>query len=91
MAPERFSIGEIQPSFDIYALACVLYQCLTGQPPTPATPSNKSPSDTWSPHHHNPSEERNTIPTAMDHVITTGLAKQPTDRYPTAIDMATAA
>ena len=29
-----------------------------------------------------PSADRDTVPTAMDQVIATGLAKPPTDRYP---------
>jgi hypothetical protein len=91
MAPERFSTGEIQPSSDIYALACVLYQCLTGQPPYPGdTLEQVAVGHMVAPPPH-PSEERDTIPTAMDNVIATGLAKQPTDRYPTAIEMASAA
>jgi predicted Ser/Thr protein kinase len=91
MAPERFSTGETNPASDIYALACVLYQCLTGHPPYPGdTLEQLAVGHMVAPPPH-PSEERPTIPTALDHVIATGLAKQPTDRYPSTLDMATAA
>jgi predicted Ser/Thr protein kinase len=91
MAPERFSTGESKPSADIYALACVLYQCLTGQPPYPGdTLEQVAVGHMVAPPPH-PSEDRDTIPTAMDHVIVTGLAKQPTDRYPTTTELAAAA
>jgi serine/threonine protein kinase len=91
MAPERFNAGETQPSSDIYALACVLYQCLTGQPPYPGdTLEQVAVGHMVAPPPH-PSKERDSIPSAMDHVIETGLAKQPADRYPTALEMAGAA
>ncbi|EUA30461.1 phosphotransferase enzyme family protein [Mycobacterium xenopi 4042] len=35
MAPERFSSDEVTHSADIYSLACVLAECLTGSPPYP--------------------------------------------------------
>jgi serine/threonine protein kinase len=91
MAPERFNTGESAPSSDIYALACVLYQCLTGELPFPGSTLEQVAVSHMVMPPPRPSQERNTIPTAMDSVIATGLAKQTTDRYPTAVEMAAAA
>ena len=91
MAPERFSTDEIHPSSDIYALACVLYECVTGQQPFPGNTLEKIASGHIFMPPPRPSEVSSTVPTALDEVIATGLAKTPSDRYPTAVDMASAA
>ena len=91
MAPERFSTDEIHPSSDIYALACVLYECVTGQQPFPGNTLEKIASGHIFMPPPRPSEISRTVPTALDEVIATGLAKTPSDRYPTAVDMASAA
>ncbi len=90
MAPERFSSGDVHPSSDIYALACVLYQCLTGQQPFPGNTLEQVAVGHMVTPPPRPSE-RAPIPRALDQVVATGLAKQPADRYPTAVEMASAA
>jgi serine/threonine-protein kinase len=91
MAPERFNTREIQPSSDIYALACVLYQCLTGELPFPGTTLEQIAVGHMVIPPPKPSEDRDTVPTALDDVVATGLAKQPTDRYQSTVEMAAAA
>jgi serine/threonine protein kinase len=91
MAPERFSSDQTNPSSDIYALACVLYECITGQQPFPGDTFERVASGHIFMPPPRPSEITRTVPTALDAVIATGLAKQPSERYRTAVDMASAA
>ena len=91
MAPERFSNDEVTYRADIYALACVLYECLTGAPPYRAD----SATTLVTAHLMNPipqaSTARSGIPKAFDAVIARGMAKKPEERYASAGDLAQAA
>ena len=91
MAPERFSNDEVTYRADIYALACVLFECLTGAPPY----RSDSASMLVTAHLMEPvpqaSAKRSGIPRALDAVISRGMAKKPEDRYASAGDLALAA
>ncbi|MDP7705439.1 sensor domain-containing protein [Mycobacterium sp. TY815] len=91
MAPERFSNEEVTYRADIYSLACVLYECLTGGPPYRAD----SAGSLVTAHLMNPvpqvSAARAGIPKSFDAVIARGMAKKPEDRYSSAGDLALAA
>jgi len=73
---------------DVYALGCVLYHCLTGQPPFPDShPVRQMMRHTKEP--PRPLEElRQDIPYALDLSTRTMLAKRPEDRFETAVDVA---
>jgi serine/threonine-protein kinase len=92
MAPERFSGDEVTHSADIYSLACVLAECLTGSPPYPTDSMERLIASHLMQPPPRPSELRpGKIPPALDHVIAKGMAKSPAERYHSAGELVRAA
>ncbi|MGH3958179.1 serine/threonine-protein kinase PknD [Mycobacterium sp.] len=92
MAPERFSSDEVTYRADIYSLACVLAECLTGSPPYRGETIERLIAAHLTQPSPRPSELRpGRVPAALDEVIARGMAKNPDDRYRSAGDLATAA
>ena len=91
MAPERFSDDEVTYRADIYALACVLHECLTGGPPYRSDSASVLVTAHLMDPIPQPSTQRAGIPKAFDAVIARGMAKKPEDRYASAGDLALAA
>lgn len=90
MAPERFTDRDLSYSVDTYALACVLFEALTGSPPYRGKGPSLMTAHMTQPIPR-PSSVRPGIPGALDAVIARGMAKNPADRYPTAGDFGVAA
>lgn len=91
MAPERYSAGPPDPRSDVYSLACVLYQALTGELPYPGRSTEEQVRGHLTIPPPRPSIQRPGLPTQFDAVIATGMAKNPDERYPTTRDLALAA
>jgi len=90
MSPEQAAGEEVDGRSDVYALGVVLYEMLTGQAPF----GGKTAAQILAKHlSQQPpaleSQARDT-PIALARVVSTALAKDPGDRYPTARDMAEA-
>lgn len=90
MAPERFGDSQVTHRADIYALACVLYECLTGSPPYTGDQLSVIGAHVHQPIPR-PSAARPSIPAGFDEVIARGMAKNPDDRYLTCGDLSSAA
>ncbi|MUL67319.1 serine/threonine protein kinase [Mycobacterium sp. CBMA 234] len=91
MAPERFTSDRCDARSDIYALTCVLHECLTGSPPFPGDSMERQITSHLYSEPPKPSTMRPGISPQMDQVIATGMAKDPERRYATTKDLAIAA
>ena len=91
VAPEQIQGDPATPASDCYALAGVLYECLTGEVPFP------KPSEAATLHAHvmspppTVSERRPDLPPALDAVIAQGMAKDPWSRPSLAAELIQAA
>lgn len=88
MAPERFRSGTVDARADVYALACVLHQALTGQQPFPGESLEQIATGHMFDPPPRPSAIQSSVPAAMDNVIAIGMAKDPDERYTTTKDLA---
>jgi serine/threonine protein kinase len=90
MAPERFGDGPIDHRVDVYSLACMLFQCLTGLKPFRA----ENPLAVMFAHVNNepprPSEHAREL-AKFDSIIARGMAKDPDHRFASAGELAAAA
>jgi serine/threonine-protein kinase len=91
MAPERFDSGPITGRADIYSLACVLYECLTGTTPFPVQNISNLIRSHLSESPPRPSLQRPDVPAALDAVIAHAMSKNPADRFAAAGEFAGAA
>ncbi len=88
MSPERMRSGEVDARADIYALACVLYECLTGSPPFPGDTFESQALSHLADPPPRPSSARPELSNKFDSVIQKGMAKDPDDRYATTVELA---
>jgi protein-export membrane protein SecD len=87
MAPERFS-GTTDARADIYSLACVLHECLTGQRPYPGDSLEQQLAGHLAAAPPAPSALSPDVPAGFDAVIARGMAKNPDERYQSAMALA---
>jgi DNA-binding beta-propeller fold protein YncE len=91
VAPEQIEGREVDGRADIYALTCILYECLTGSRPFPkGSELAVISAHLWDPPPR-PTESRPELPEAIDAVVAKGMAKSAADRYPTCSELMAAA
>jgi eukaryotic-like serine/threonine-protein kinase len=85
MSPEQ-AMGErdITARSDVYALGCVTYEMLVGDPPFTGSTAQAIVAKVLTEKPAPPSRSRDTVPESIDAAVLTALAKLPADRYASA-------
>ena len=91
MSPEQATADEkVGPATDIYALGCVLYEMLVGEPPY----TGRSPQAVLGKIITEPApraeEHRGSVPAHVDSAVQRALEKIPADRFPSASELVAA-
>jgi serine/threonine-protein kinase len=90
-APEQIEGRPVDARADVYALACVLYECLAGTPPF----HRSSEVAVLNAHLHAPpprlARAAPELPPALEHVVAKALSKSPVDRHATCGEFVAAA
>jgi serine/threonine protein kinase len=90
IAPEQIQGKPVDGRADLYALGCVLYQCLTGVVPFPRA---ETAALMWAHLQDEASPvttRRPDLPPQLDYVVAKAMAKQPENRYDTCRELALA-
>ncbi|AUX45895.1 hypothetical protein SOCE26_073950 [Sorangium cellulosum] len=87
-APEQLQREPVDARADLYALGCILYECVTGRPPFLGNTSSLCEQHRSAPPQR-PSALVTSLPAALDDLILALLAKNPQHRVQYAADVAT--
>ena len=83
-APEQFEGKPLDARTDVYSLACVAYECLTGKVPYPRDQEAAVMYAHLRDAQPKPSATRPEVPASADAIVAKGMAKRQEDRYPSA-------
>ncbi|OAH11874.1 serine/threonine-protein kinase [Streptomyces jeddahensis] len=90
VAPEQISGRPVDGRCDVYSLACVVYETLTGKPPFQR---EEDMALLWAHQYDQPpplTEKQPDLPPAVDGVMAKALAKTPDDRYGSCLEFVAA-
>ena len=91
VAPEQIMEDRVDALTDVYALGCLLYEALTGEAPFEGWTDGPAIMAHVTAPAPSPLERRPDLPRQFDEVVRRAMAKQPSERYPSAGDLGDAA